>query len=146
MHPSIQPTVSPCPTQPKPPPILTLADLTTDKHAAMALPPSKVVGCDFSGTVVSLGDDVDKRTHSPGDRVAGIVHGCHYSHTGAFAEYLVTDANLCFRIPDRMSLEQTCTLGVGWISALQALQRLYDSEDGPKGKEDTVRFASSLVL
>lgn len=109
------------------------------KHASMVLPPSKVIGCDFSGTVTALGSAVDKSSFSPGDRVAGIIHGCHYSHTGAFAEHLVVDANLCFRVPDSVPLEQACTLGVGWVSAVQALsQRLYHDENGLVGSEDTV--------
>ena len=115
----------------------------------MSLPPSKVIGCDFSGTVTALGSAVDPASFSPGDRVAGIIHGCHYSHTGAFAEHLVTDANLCFRVPDSLPLEQACTLGVGWVSAVQALvQRLYHDGEGPVGSEDTVstpEFSSRRV-
>lgn len=119
--------------------------IQSDKHAAMALPPSKVIGCDFSGTVTSLGDAVDKTSFSPGDRVAGIVHGCHYSHTGAFAEYLVADAKLCFKIPATLPLESACTVGVGWISAMQALhQRLYHNDKGPRGSQDTVSFSAIL--
>ena len=111
----------------------------TDKHAALALPPSKVLGCDFSGTIIALGQAVSPSSaFSPGDRIAGIIHGCQYSHTGAFAEYLVTDANLCFKVPDSVKLENACTLGVGWVSAMQALHRLYNDDHGPTGKEDTV--------
>lgn len=112
----------------------------------MALPPSKVIGCDFSGTVTSLGNAVDKTSFSPGERVAGIIHGCHYSHTGAFAEYLVADANLCFKVPGSLPLERACTLGVGWISAMQALHlRLYHNDKGLNGKQDTVRFSEILL-
>ena len=111
----------------------------TDKHAAMALPPSKVIGCDFSGSVTSVGSAVDRSSFSPGDRVAGVVHGYHYSHTGAFAEHVVADANLCFRVPDALPLEQACTLGVGWVSAMQALhQRLYQGVQSSVGSGDTV--------
>lgn len=111
----------------------------------MALPPSKVIGCDFSGTVTSLGNAVDKTSFAPGDRVAGIIHGCQYSHTGAFAEYLVADANLCFKVPGSLPLEKACTLGVGWISAMQALhQRLYHNDKGPNGSQDTVGFSKLL--
>ena len=101
----------------------------------MALPPSKVIGCEFAGTVVSRGRAVDASSFSLGDRVAGIVHGCHYGHTGAFAEQLVADANLCFRVPDGVPLERACTVGVGWVSAMQALhQRLY--KDAPRDAAD----------
>ena len=107
----------------------TLISCPLDKHAAMALPPSKVIGCDFSGTVVGAGKAVDPSLFANQERVAGVIHGCHHSHTGAFAEYLVADANLCFKVPDTVPLEKACTLGVGWISATQALyQRLYRKE------------------
>ena len=108
----------------------------------MAFPPSKVLGCDFSGTVQSLGRSVDASSFSVGDRVAGIVHGCHYSYTGAFAEYLVTDARVCYKVPSNVSLEASCTLGVGWISAMQMMhQHLYQSP-ASAAEGDTVSLSS----
>lgn len=113
----------------------------------MSLPPSKVIGCDFSGEVSALGSEVPPESFSVGDRIAGVVHGCKDSHTGAFAETLVTDANMCFKLPSTAAedsdLEAACTLGVGWISAAQALrQRLYEHEKTPSSKEDTVSLIS----
>ncbi len=112
----------------------------------MSLPPSKVIGCDFSGVVTALGKQVPATSFSIGDRVAGVIHGCKDSHTGAFAETLVADANMCFKLPktaDKDSdMAAVCTLGVGWISAAQALrQRLYKDDKTPDGKEDTVSFS-----
>ena len=109
----------------------------------MSLPPAKIIGCDFSGEVTALGTQVPPESFSIGDRVAGAVHGCKHSHTGAFAETLVADANMCFKLPETANkendLEAACTLGVGWISAAQALkQRLYKDEKNTDGKEDTV--------
>ncbi|MCJ1246727.1 hypothetical protein MMC30_003936 [Trapelia coarctata] len=132
---------------------------TDYKHAAMALPPSKVIGCDFSGTVVGAGKAVDPSMFANQERVAGIIHGCHYSHTGAFAEYLVADANLCFKVPETVPLEKACTLGVGWISATQALyQRLYrkdkehlhqkvlhHKDQSPSRSEDTLLIYSAAT-
>jgi hypothetical protein len=37
----------------------------TDKHAIVALLPSKVIGCDFSGTVTSLGSAVHSSSFAP---------------------------------------------------------------------------------
>lgn len=113
----------------------------------MSLPPSKVIGCDFSGEVSALGSEVPPESFSVGDRIAGVVHGCKDSHTGAFAETLVTDANMCFKLPSTAAkdsdLEAACTLGVGWISAAQALrQRLYEHEKTLSSKEDTVSLIS----
>lgn len=88
---------------------------------------------------------MDKTSFSPGDRVAGIIHGCQYSHTGAFAEYLVADANRCFKVPGSLPLEKACTIGVGWVSAMQALhQRLYHNDKGLNGNQDTE--GSSKIL
>jgi len=113
----------------------------------MSLPPAKVIGCDFSGTVAGLGKGVDRADFFMGDRVAGIIHGCHYSHTGAFAEYLVADAKLCFKVPERIPLEKACTLGVGWISALQALgQRLYKDEEEPLPTGDAVYSSRARLV
>jgi NADPH:quinone reductase-like Zn-dependent oxidoreductase len=105
----------------------------------MALPPSEVIGYDFCGTVTYLGSALHP-SFTPDDRIAGIIHCCHYSHTGAFAEYLVANANLCFKIPDRVPFKESCTIGVGWISAMQALhQRLYSGDDRSSwGETDTV--------
>ena len=117
--------------------------LHTDKHASVALPPSKIVGCDFSGTVKGFGSTVEASSFAIGDRVAGIIHGCHYSHTGAFAEYLVADANVCFKVPENVPLKEACTLGVGWISAMQALhQRLYSDGRPALEEDDMVRVVS----
>lgn len=124
-----------------------LTSRPSDKHASMSLPPSKIIGCDFSGEVSALGSEVPFNSFSVGDRVAGVVHGCKDSHTGAFAETLVADANMCFKLPSTATkdsdLEAACTLGVGWISAAQALrQRLYKDEKTSSSREDTV----SLIL
>lgn len=87
----------------------------------MSLSPAKIIGCEFSGEVTELGGQVPSESFSIGDRVAGVVHGCKDSHTGALAETLVVDANLCFKLPkiaDKDSdMEAACKLGVGWISA-----------------------------
>lgn len=65
------------------------------------------------------------------------MHGCKSSRTGAFAEVVVADAGLCFKVPDTADLEAACTLGVGWISAAQALrQRLYNDEKKTKEKKE----------
>ena len=116
------------------------------KHASVALPPAKVIGCEFSGTVVSRGRAVEAARFSEGDRVAGVVHGCKYSHTGAFAEQLVTDANVCFHVPESIPLEQACTLGVGWLSAAQALaQRLYADQglDTPDSSDTLLIYSAA---
>ena len=127
------------------------ADRFTDKHASIALPPSKVIGCEFSGEVTALGARLSPGSFSIGDRVAGIIHGCKNSHTGAFAEALVADANMCFKLPETANkdsdMEAACTLGVGWISAAQALrQRLYKDDTASNSTDDTVSFINNRIM
>jgi NADPH:quinone reductase-like Zn-dependent oxidoreductase len=118
--------------------ILTLC---TDFHAAISLPPSKIVGCDFSGTVTALGKGVNRSKFSKGDRIAGVVHGCKDSRSGAFAQTIVADAGMCWKVPNNVSLEAASTSGVGWMSATQALaQRLYRDEK-ETSEDDTVRVS-----
>ncbi|KAL9129776.1 MAG: hypothetical protein Q9175_007201, partial [Cornicularia normoerica] len=104
---------------------------TDHKHASMSLPPSKILGCEFSGTVA----DPKASSFHKGDRIAGVIHGCKDSRTGGFADFLVADPGMCFLVPQRVGLEEACTLGVGWMSATQALQqRLFEEVDeGGKG-------------
>ncbi|KAL8833883.1 MAG: hypothetical protein Q9170_004030 [Blastenia crenularia] len=116
----------------------------------MSLPPSKVIGCDFSGQVTALGNQVPANSFRIGDRVAGVIHDCKHSHTGAFAETLVADANMCFKLPDTANensdMEAACTMGVGWISAAQALrQRLYKDENGSGSSDDTLLIYSAAT-
>lgn len=70
-----------------------------------------------------------------GDRIAGVMHGCKDSHTGGFADFLTADPAMCFLVPQNVKLEEACTLGVGWVSATQALeQRLFkDVDDSREG-------------
>ena len=105
----------------------------------MALPPSKVIGCDFSGTVTNP----NSSSFNEGDRVAGVIHGCKDSHTGGFADFLTADPAMCFLVPQNVRLEEACTLGVGWISAAQALEQrpFKGAGEGGRGwleKEDAV--------
>ena len=115
----------------------------------MSLPPAKVVGCDFSGTVASNPTSSELKK---GDRIAGVIHGCKDTHTGAFAEYLTADPRMCFQVPEHVPLHEACTLGVGWVSATQALQqRLFkdyvtpESSTGEKKGEDALLIYSAAT-
>lgn len=80
------------------------------------------VGCDFAGTVVSIGDKVTK-SFKPGDRVAGFTHGVNavQPEDGAFGEYCVSKGDVTIRIPDSMSFTEAATLGVGLVTIGQGL-------------------------
>ncbi|WVO15529.1 hypothetical protein L204_103188 [Cryptococcus depauperatus] len=90
------------------------------KHANFLSLPGVISGCDFSGTVVSLG------THlaSPlkvGDKVAGCVHGGWSKEEGSYAEYTIVESDLCFVVPESLKLEEAATFGAGWVTAAQII-------------------------
>lgn len=100
--------------------------------AKPARPLGHVIGSDFAGVVESLGAAVS--TLHVGDRVAGFVHGgesfrrpsvrldvliidrylaaCQekVDYPGAFATFLVVDADLVYLIPSTVSFEEAATL------------------------------------
>lgn len=95
-------------------------------------------GCDFSGTVVKVGEEVGMSSEDsdsdkgagvhhvirPGDRVCGAVHGSNHADKdqGCFAQYVLAPASMLARIPESVSWEQGAALGgVGHGTVAQAL-------------------------
>lgn len=91
-----------------------------------------VLGHEWAGTVVAVGEGADQFGWQPGDRVAGTSHNAcgycmmcrrgrynlcihygnedfhkHYGHnyTGCYAEYVVHDIRTLIRLPDQMEIE-----------------------------------------
>ena len=87
------------------------------------------VGCDYAGVVEDIGDDLTV-AFKKGDRVAGFVHGHTPSNpeSGAFSEYVLAKTGCSLRIPDSMSFENACALGVGVTTVGQAM---YESLELP---------------
>ena len=75
-------------------------------------------GCDWAGTVVSVGPDVE-RSFKPGDRVCGMSKPTdgERSDVGVFAEYIVVKADLALHIPDHMSFTDAAPLGIVTVTA-----------------------------
>lgn len=78
------------------------------------------MGCDFSGVVVDVGSAVAE-TMKPGTRVCGGVFpygngdDSEGLRSGAFSQWLVTDARLLLRLPDSWNDTEGAALGgVGW--------------------------------
>ncbi|KAK7466234.1 hypothetical protein VKT23_004962 [Stygiomarasmius scandens] len=92
---------------------------------------SAIVGCDFAGIVMQLGDRVTG--FEIGDRVAGMVHGCE-SLNGSYAEYVVALPHMTFKVPTSWSLEDASQLGVACYTACQCL---YQSQDLPSPDNPT---------
>ncbi|KAH6886933.1 chaperonin 10-like protein [Thelonectria olida] len=83
-------------------------------------PPGSVVGCDYAGQVAQVGANAASRWKI-GDRVAGLVHGGISSDRGAFAEFLKTDADLAWHVPDEMSDAEASTYGISAVTAMLSL-------------------------
>lgn len=77
-------------------------------------PKRTIPGADISGKVVAVGDDVTDL--QVGDEVFGDVGG------GGFAEYVCPRASLVGPKPANLSLEESATLGVAALTALQGLR------------------------
>lgn len=108
--------------------VATVALNPTDYKSPASNPsPCAIMGCDFMGTVVSAGPQVDRASTgiSAGTRVCGFVHGSNPRNPdkGSFAEYLVTDVRLLVRVPDSWSdLEGAALGGVGWGTVALAME------------------------
>lgn len=87
-----------------------------------AVPEGSIIGCDFAGTI----EDPNGSHWRRGQRVAGFVHGTWASPVrGSFAEYLVTEFDVVYAIPDGISDEDASTIPLAFGTAVQALiQRL----------------------
>lgn len=110
------------------------ADCILVKNEAVALNPADwkfvdlvscagvTVGCDYAGIVHDVGDDLTV-PFKKGDRVAGFVYGVNPDHpdSGAFADFVLAKTGCSFRIPDNMSFEHACALGVGLTTVGQAM-------------------------
>ena len=92
------------------------------KHIDGVQKPGVIVGCDYAGTVESVGPAAGK-AWKQGDRIAGFVHGANVVNGdgGAFGEYLVAKADLQVRIPEGMGFEAAAGLGVGIATVAQGL-------------------------
>jgi len=80
------------------------------------------IGCDFAGVVEQVGSEVTL-PWKKGDRVCGFTHGGNVTQTedGAFGEYLMAKGDIQIRVPDNMSFEEACTLGVGILTCGQGM-------------------------
>lgn len=93
---------------------------TDFKHLDVISPPKSIIGCDYAGVVHQVGSAV-RSGWTPGDRVAGVVHGGLFPDKGAFAEYLKVDADLAWRVPDELSDTDATTYGVSAVTAMLTL-------------------------
>ena len=76
--------------------------------------PGSILGCDYAGTVVAVGDAV--KSVSVGDRVGLFVHGGTYPDRGSYAQYAVADSEMVMNVGD-MDFKEAATFGVGFNTA-----------------------------
>lgn len=83
--------------------------------------PGAVGGCDFAGIVVAVGDGVTR--FKEGHRVLAVTFGLNAADktAGAFAEYALATGDLSCHIPEGLSFEQACSMGLGIATAGLAL-------------------------
>ncbi|KAI9740934.1 MAG: hypothetical protein M1818_004540 [Claussenomyces sp. TS43310] len=85
------------------------------------LPPQAgpILGVEFSGVVVALGDDIDPAqdatSFAVGDEVFGLAYG------GAYAEWIAVSTRMLMQKPPHLSWEQAAGVPETWITATQAL-------------------------
>jgi NADPH:quinone reductase-like Zn-dependent oxidoreductase len=106
-----------------------IAQNPTDwKGVRFLSPEGRIVGCDFAGVIEKVAEGatgVAGQTQK-GARVAGFVHGQRNDPLrGAFAEYVLTEADQVYPVPDSISDEEAAALSLAFATAVQALnQRL----------------------
>ncbi|KAK1147829.1 hypothetical protein N8T08_000342 [Aspergillus melleus] len=104
---------------------LNTVDVMNVDHP-LALQDRRVVGTDFAGVVERIGKDL-KGLEDPrvriGARVAGFVQGANSANDrpGAYAEYVVSDYDLTWRVADHIPLENAATMSMCGLTAAQGL-------------------------
>lgn len=86
--------------------------------AGLIKPRYRIIGCDVSGTVQSVGRSVTQ--FKPGDEVFGEVSRCGY---GAYAEYVTARASALAVKPENLSFEEAASVPTAACTALQALRK-----------------------
>ncbi|KAJ3169715.1 hypothetical protein HK101_011439 [Irineochytrium annulatum] len=86
-----------------------------------AAKPGDVVGCDVSGTIVSIGRNVDTAAFKIGDRVATFVHAARVPGEGGFSEHVRARHDLLLRLPDSVTHEEASTVPAACITAALGL-------------------------
>lgn len=119
---------APCPPLP-PDQVLVRTDAiainpSDTKMRGAFVTPWATLGCDYAGTVVAVGSEV--QDVSVGDRICGVQNEmCKYTTAwGAFGEYNVTRGKMWMKVPDSWSTEAAASISVGIATASLALRAL----------------------
>lgn len=93
-------------------------------QSGLRAPKRAVPGADVAGTVIAVGEDVTGL--EIGDEVFGEIG------RGGFAQYALGRADLLAHRPDSLPLEESATLGVAALTALQGLRDWADMKPGDR--------------
>ncbi|KAL2822730.1 putative zinc-binding dehydrogenase family oxidoreductase [Aspergillus cavernicola] len=74
-----------------------------------------VLGCDFVGDVVEIGDGVSLL--GKGDIVGGLIRGGEIKGLGAFSTYTLAEEHFCFKLPTKVSRESASTIPLAATTA-----------------------------
>ncbi|OKO94314.1 Enoyl reductase LovC [Penicillium subrubescens] len=111
--------------------------------------PGAVGGCDFSGIVVRVGEGVTR--FKEGHRVLAVTFGLNAADktAGAFAEYALATEDLSCHVPDNLTFEQACSMGLGIATAGLALFQapgLHLQMPRPKPTSDDENMPSFVLV
>ncbi|KAF2187125.1 GroES-like protein [Zopfia rhizophila CBS 207.26] len=83
----------------------------------------RIIGSDFAGMVAALGSSVPSNSLHVGDRVSGFLQGaCSVNvRPGAFAEFLVVDWDLVWKVPEGVTLEDAAGVSLVALTAAQGM-------------------------
>jgi len=111
-----------------------VAQNPTDWKAMRAVPPGRIIGCDFSGTI----EDPNGSSWRKSQRVAGFVHGTWAEPMrGSFAEYLVTEKDVVYEVPENVSWEDAAAIPLAFATAVQAMEQRLKLPEPSKPTKDS---------
>lgn len=90
-------------------------------------PKITTIGTDMAGQVETVGKDVTQ--FQPGDEVFGDLSECGF---GAFSEYVAVPENALAHKPANLSFEESATVPVSGLAALQALRDYGEIQSGQR--------------
>jgi NADPH:quinone reductase-like Zn-dependent oxidoreductase len=95
---------------------------TDYKHVDVVSPKGSIIGCDYAGVVVKIGQNAPG-DWKIGDRAAGFVHGGLFPDRGSFAEFLKVPADLAWKVPDGVTDQEASTYGISAVTAMLAINK-----------------------
>ncbi|KAJ9617169.1 hypothetical protein H2200_000890 [Cladophialophora chaetospira] len=105
-----------------------------------------LLGCDYAGVILEVSPEC-KRPWNVGDRVCGCTRAGDPSQleNGTFAEIVCVKADVGMKIPEGMSFEEACTLGVTVLTTGQCLYQKLKIPFPPVSGRDTTKRGWILV-